>query len=453
MTNRNYLMHDEVALRNAAQLAIEHATRSGADAASASAQAGGGIKVVVRDGIAETAIRDGFQSLDVTVFCSGRHASASTAALDAPSLRQAVEEAVAIAKRVDPDDDAGLADPDTLAMEGQLPELFAPSGLDVSDLLVMALSIEAEVNARAPSGADTLRLTEAGAASNDMIVALATSEGFCRSVPSSHHGRWAMVMAQQDDGAVQDFHESQDRRIERLDVPSTIAASAIGRASARLGGRSIGSRRAPVLFDARIAPTIVHDIVGALSGGSQYRRASFLLDSLEQPIAADHVVLDEDPFEPFGLSSGGYDAEGVSGTCRRVVDAGVAKGYFLATLSARRLGRRSTGNANGPYNLHFSSKNPGGDVAAMRAQLGTGLVVTKLLGGITDPVQGGWTRAVAGVWVENGEIVHPVQDITLAGTMTEMLQGIVAIGSDVLRTGAVRTGSILVDSMTIGGRA
>ncbi len=448
-----YTMQDEVTLRAAAQLAVDHGGSLGADGVTATARAGGGVRIVVRDGTAETALRDVYQTLGLTVFRDGRSGSASTAALDPDSIRRAATEAYAIAGHVEADPAAGLADPTMLALEGQVPPMLAPSGKAPGDLIDLALEMEALAREQPAPAGRSVRVTEAGAASSDAMMALATSTGFCRSVAQSSHGRWAMVLAQGADGAVQDHDETSDRRFDRLADPAMVAASAVARALAQLGGRSIASRRVPVLFDARIAAVIVGDLVGALSGGSQYRRASFLPDAIGTRVAAPHIQLSEDPYEPYGMASGGFDGEGVAGIARPIIADGVAQGYFLATASARRLGMQSTGNAGGPWNLRFTSSAPGGDMVAMRRRLDTGLVVTQLMGGATDPVSGTWTRAVGGFWVEGGVIVHPVTDITLAGSMRDMLSGIVAIGDDIHRSGAIRSGSILVDAMQIGGTA
>lgn len=448
-----YTMQDDAALRDAAASAVEHARALGADGASAHARAGGGVRIVVRDGVAETAVRDGYQSLAVTLFRDGRSGSASTAALDPAAIRRAADEAFAIAGHVRPDPTAGLADPDTLAMQGLAPELLAPSGKDAAALLDLALEGETLALAQPVPRGVSLRISESGAASSDLRSALATSAGFCRSTASSSHGRWIMALAQGVDGAVQDYDETSDRRFDRLAEPQVVAARAVERAAAQLGSRAIASRRAAVLFDARVASAIVGDLVAALSGGAQYRRSSWLPDAIGRTVAGDHVDLVEDPFEPFGMASGAYDAEGVAGSTRRVIDGGVVRGYFLDTYTARRLGRRSTGNAGGPWNLRLTSRDAGGSAAIMRARVDTGLLVTRLLGGATDPVTGTWTRAVAGFWIERGEIVHPVADVTVAGTMTAMLAGLIAIGDDVHRAGSIRSGSILIDDMQIGGAA
>ncbi len=180
---------------------------------------------------------------------------------------------------------------------------------------------------------------------------------------------------------------------------------------------------------------------------------SFLPDPVGRCVAAAHLDLREDPFEPLGLASGGFDSEGIAGSSRAILRSGVAEGLFLSSFSGRKLGMASTGNADGYYNLALTSTAESGDWAAMLRMLGSGLVVTHFQGGKTDPASGNWTQAVRGFWVEDGEIVHAVTDVTLAGTVPAMLAAIRKVGRDVARIGAIRTGSILIDDMQLGGRA
>jgi PmbA protein len=180
---------------------------------------------------------------------------------------------------------------------------------------------------------------------------------------------------------------------------------------------------------------------------------TFLPDPLGRQVAAEHLILHEDPFEPFGLASGGFDSEGIAGSARPIVENGIARGLFLSTYSARKLGGRSTGNAEGFYNLRLSSNRSGGTRQDMLAKLGTGLLVTGLQGGSTDPATGNWTRAVKGLWIENGEVAHAVRGVTLAGEAPAMMKNIVAVGDDLTRLGSVRTGSLLIDDMQVGGGA
>ncbi|MEH3120729.1 MAG: metallopeptidase TldD-related protein [Sphingomonas phyllosphaerae] len=440
-----YLTQDEALLRAAAERAVTRGRALGAEV-SAIAKARGGAEIVVRDGETDIAVRDGHVSLAVTLFRDGRRGSATTTSLDAAAVARAVEEAAAIAGAVEPDADAGLADPAWLAFDGEKPMLFESDAAGPAGLVEAAFAIEA-----AAKGAGR-RVTGAGAATSDGLRVLATSAGFCRASQFSLHQRWCAVLAEDGAGFVQDGYDVTDRRVGALPTPEAIARIAVERALAARGGQRVASARVPVMFEPRVAAMLALELVGALSGGRQASGQTFLPDPLGRPVAAAHLELSEDPFEPWGLASSPFDDEGVAGMRRAILSAGEAQGLFLDARSARKLGMASTGNANGCYNLRLTGAD-GGERSAMLRRLGTGLVVSELLGGATDPVRGGWTRAVAGFWVSGGAVAHPVRDITLAGEFPAMLRDIVAVGSDVERFGAVRTGSILIDAMQMGGAA
>jgi PmbA protein len=217
----------------------------------------------------------------------------------------------------------------------------------------------------------------------------------------------------------------------------------------RLGGRRIPTTEAPVLFEAGVAGSLIGHFVSAASGSSLYRRSSFLLDRLGTPVFAPGVEILEDPFLPGGMASGAFDAEGVATESRRLVEAGVLRGWFLSTYSARKLGLASTGNAGGNHNLLVKPGERGFD--ALVKHMGRGLLVTELMGQGVNPVTGDYSRGAAGFWVEGGEIRFPVEEVTIAGNLLDVFRGITAVGSDVLVRGSKRTGSILVDRMTIAG--
>jgi PmbA protein len=234
-----------------------------------------------------------------------------------------------------------------------------------------------------------------------------------------------------------------------LDDPVAVGQKAGRRCAARLTARRIATTQAPVLFEAPIAASLIGHFVAAVSGGSLYRKSSFLLDSAGKEIFAPIVQLHERPFLKKGLRSAAFDDEGVATHDREVVRNGVVGGYFLGSYSARKLGLRSTGNAGGNHNLILDST--GEDFPALLAKLGTGLLVTELLGHGVNNVTGDYSRGAAGFWVENGAIAYPVQEITIAGNLKEMFRGIVAIGNDIVIRGARQCGSILVDRMTVAG--
>ncbi|MES1986094.1 MAG: metallopeptidase TldD-related protein [Pseudomonadota bacterium] len=445
------LTQNEADLRDAAALAVDLAVRRGAKA-RASVHHEGVAKLAVRNGEVETAERSGSQGLGITVFHEGRQGSASTAGFDRAAIERVVEEAMLIAGHVQPDADADLPPADWLAFSGPAPELYADSPRNPDVLLDAAQAMD-RVARESVASDSRLRAGESVAVAIEGLWALATSDGFCRSVQRSNDTRWAVMLAQDESGSTSAFCQSKERRVDALLSPVLLVQSAADRARQALGGRTIGSRRCAVLFDPRTASTLVGELAGALTGHAQYRKMSFLPDPIGRSIAAPHLDLSEDPFEPLGLASGGFDSEGIAGSARAVLRQGVVEGLFLSTFSARKLGMASTGNADGFYNLRLTSSAPSGDWQDMLEQLGTGLVVTEFQGGKTDPASGNWTQAIKGLWVEDGRVVHAVTDVTLASNMPAMLTGIRAVGRDVERQGAIRTGSILIDDMQVGGTA
>jgi PmbA protein len=235
----------------------------------------------------------------------------------------------------------------------------------------------------------------------------------------------------------------------QLAAPEALGRYAGERALARLGAHRIGTRQARVLFEAPQATMLLGSFVSAASGGNLYRKASFLVDSLGKAVFAPGVSIEERPLEPRGLASTPFDEEGVATQARTVVRDGVLQGYFLGSYSARKLGMRSTGSAGGNHNLVVASDGP--DFLGMLRRLDTGLLVTELLGHGVNLVTGDYSRGAAGYWVEKGEIAHPVEEITVAGNLKDMFLGIEAVGSDAVVRGSRRSGSILVQRMTIAG--
>lgn len=445
------LTQSETNLRDVATLAVDLAGRRGASA-RASVHHEGFAKIAVRDGEVETAERSGGQGLTITIFQDGRQGSASTAGFERATIERVVDEAILIAGHVQPDPDATMARADWLAFSGPAPELYADSPRSPDVLLNAAQAMDRAASEIVRSDSQ-LRAGESVAVATEGLWALATSDGFCRSVQRSNDARWSVMLAQDQGGSTSAFCQSQERRVDALLSPAVLAGCAADRARQMIGARTIGSRRCPVLFDPRTAATLVGELAGALTGHAQYRRMSFLPDPVGRSVAASHLDLSEDPFEPLGLASGGFDSEGIAGSQRAILRQGMVEGLFLSTFSGRKMGMPSTGNADGFYNLRLTSSAASGDWQAMLAMLGTGLVVTEFQGGKTDPASGNWTQAIKGLWVADGQVVHAVTDVTLASNMLAMLTGIRAVGSDVERQGPIRTGSILIDDMQVGGTA
>ncbi|MBW4332163.1 hypothetical protein KY084_14975 [Stakelama sp. CBK3Z-3] len=448
-TEKGYLLNSRGDLSQIARNAANRALALGAQEVVASATEMAGIVMRARRGVFENAVREGAQFVTIRVFHRGRMGTATTAALDPDAIDLTAGRAIAIAQTVESDPDAAPADDEWLARSAPEIEMFVPSGLSAQDLGRIALEIEAGCIAE---GEDAVRVGEAGAASVDACSAIAIGRDFDRSLIGSRHDLWCTALGERDGMMAQDSWSSTDRRLSQLQSAALVGATAADRARRKLGGRALTTRTCPVLFDATVAASLVHEIVRALGGHAQVRGATFLGGGIDSQALADHIDLLEDPFEPFGLASGACDGEGVVSLRRRVIAGGRVQGYFLSCLYARKLGLVPTGNADGPRNLHFTSRDRAEPLDAMLRRMGRGLWLTELIGGAVDPVSGAYSKAAAGFWIEDGEVAFPVQDITIAGDLPVMLRQIVAIGSDVHRNGAVRTGSVLIERMRVSGR-
>ena len=447
-----YLLHSESDLVEAVSYALERSAAIGAREAIAMVSEQAGMTLTVAGGKVETAVREGNQSLRITVYADGRTGVASTESLSRSAIDRVVEQAAAMARQLEPDVDAGLADRDALAWATPDVPLFAPCGQTDEDLAEAALAIEA--TALATATRDEIRVSEAGAASQDMRFALATSQGFCRTGNSSIQQRWCQTIAKRGEDMCQGSWSSAERRLDRLRSHAEVGRIAADKALGILGAEGLATRRVPVLVDAPVASSLVREMCAQLSGTAQFQRMTFLPNALGQSLAAAHLTLEEDPFEPFGLASCTFDSEGVAGRRRAIVRSGVVESLFLDTRMARKLGHASTGNAGGMRNLTLSSSTtePGDDLAAMLRKLGTGLWLTRFMGGGSNPATGVYSRAAAGFWVEHGLVVRPVHGFTVAGNLQDMLESIVAVGADVHREGAIRVGSILLPDLQIAGR-
>jgi PmbA protein len=279
------------------------------------------------------------------------------------------------------------------------------------------------------------------------------SRGFRGGYASSRHYLSVSPIAGKGKGMQRDAWYSSMRSADELASPEAVGRYAAERALARLKSRRVPTCEVPVLFESSLATGLLGAYVQATSGGALYRKASFLLDCLGQTVLAPHLDITEDPFEPKGKASAAFDDEGVRTTARRVVDAGVVQGYFLSSYSARKLGLRTTGHAGGAQNLRLSSRRtrPGDDLDAMLQKLGRGLFVTELMGQGVNYVTGDYSRGAAGFWVEDGRIAFPVEEITIAGHMGRMFQGIVAVGADAYTQGGKTVGSVLIDRLKVAG--
>jgi len=428
------------------QIVIEHAMKRGATAADTEISEGTGQNVSVRKGEIETIEYNKDKGASVTVYIGPRRGHASTSDLTEAALKSAVDKALTIARYTAEDEAAGLADADRLARNPPDLDLYHPWALSVEEAAERARACEA-----AALAVDR-RLTNsegANVSTHASHFIYANSLGFCDGYAGSRHGLSVAVIGEDKGSMQRDYWYSSARDGGRLDAPETVGRIAGERTVRRLNGRKLDTRTCPVVFEAPVATGLIGNFVAAVSGGSLYRQSSFLLDSLGKPVFAPHVTIRETPFERGGLGSAPFDSEGVVCLERDVVKNGTVEGYFLSTYSGRKLGMATTGNAGGSHALAVSHGDL--DLAGLLREMGTGLLVTELLGQGANLVTGDYSRGAAGFWVENGEIQYPVEEITIAGNLAGMFQGIVAIGRDVERRGSKRVGSILIDRMTVAG--
>jgi PmbA protein len=425
---------------------LAEARRQGATAAEAGVSADEGLSATVRLGDVETVEHSRDNGLGVTVYFGQRKGSASTSDLGPDAVRDTVRAACNIARYASEDPYAGLADPELMAREIPPLDLHHPWAISAAAAVEIARICEDAARREDP------RIANSEGATLDThrgVFVYGNSHGFLSGYPTSRHSLSCAVVGESDGGMQRDYWYTTARAPEDLEAPESVGRRAAQRTVARLGARRVGTRRAPVLFRSEIAIGLMRSLIGAIRGASLYRRASFLVDSLGQTLFPAFARIHEDPLRPRGLSSSPFDDEGVTTRPRDIVLDGVLQGYVLDSYSARRLGMTTTGNAGGVRNL---TMEPGElDYAGLLREMGTGLVVTELMGQGVNLVTGDYSRGAAGFWVENGEVVFPVEEITVAGNLREMFRHLVAVGSDCDTPGSFRTGSWLIESMTIAG--
>ncbi len=433
--------------------ALAQAKKLGATDAGAEVSEGCGLSVSVRNGELENVERNRDKSLGVTVYVGQRRGNASTSDFSNAAIEQTVRAAYDIARFTAEDPFASLPDEKDISpvadRERDL-DLFVPWAITSEE--AMRLGLECEAAALATSK----RITNsegAGVSAQQSHFFSAHTHGFRGGYASSRHSVSVSPIAGKGKDMQRDSWYSSMRHPDALASPQAIGRYAAERALSRLKARKIATTECPVLFESPLAAGLVGAFVQAVSGGSLYRKSSFLLDSLGKIVLPRHIDIREDPFVLRGKGSSPFDDEGVSVKARQVVDGGRVQGYFLSSYSARKLGMQTTGNSGGSHNLTFTSRltKATDDLDAMLQKLGTGLFVTELMGQGTNYVTGDYSRGASGFWVENGRIAYPVHEITIAGNMKTMLKGIEAVGADTYNYGAKTVGSILVNRMKVAG--
>jgi len=433
--------------RVAAQV-LDEARKGGATAAETDVSQSVGQSVTVRRGEVETVAYNRDKGIGITVYLGQRRGHASTADFSADAVRAAVGKALAIARFTAEDPSAGLADPERLARTFPDLDLYHPWELAVED--AVTLGCEAEAAAFAVDRRIT-NTEGATVAWNESEFVYANTNGFSGGYRSTRHHIDCAVIGDPGDGAMQrDYWYTAARGSSDLRPAAEVGRIAGERTLRRLDARKLGTLECPVLFEAPEASDLIGSFVSAVSGGSLYRKSSFLLDSLGTQVFSPNVSIREDPHIPRARGSTPFDNEGVATAPRDVVRDGIVRGYFLGSYSARKLGMVTTGNAGGSHNLVVSHGDD--DLAALMKRMGRGLFVTEQLGQGVNPVTGDYSRGAAGFWIEDGAIAYPVEEITIAGNLKSMFRDIVAVGSDVDRRSSRQTGSILIGRMTVAGQ-
>jgi PmbA protein len=428
--------------------ALKLARRLGASQAEADVSLQKGLTTTVRLGEVETVEYQRDRGMGVTVFFGKRKGSASTADLSPRAVAETVEKACDIARYTAEDECAGLADPEELARDVPDLDLDHPWDLSPEQAVDTARACEA-----AGRSVDSRITNSEGASvgSHRGVRVYGNSHGFLGGFPSTSHSMSCVLLAQAGDDMQRDYWYSSARDATELESPEAIGRKAGERAVARLGARKLGTRKARVLYSPEVARGLIGHLLGAVRGSSQYRKSSFLLGAAGQAVLPAFVQLRERPHLRKGLASAPFDAEGVATRDRDLVRDGVLQGYILGSYSARKLGLKTTGNAGGTHNLLVESTDGGVGFDELLRQLGTGLLVTELMGQGVNGVTGDYSRGASGYWVEGASIAYPVHEITIAGNLRDMYRNVVAVGNDVDVRGGVRVGSILIGEMTIAG--
>lgn len=425
---------------------LQEAKRKGASAAEAAVSSDAGLSVTVRLGETETIEHTRDNGLGVTVYFGQRKGSASTSDLSPLAIKETVEAACNFARYTSEDSCSGLADKELMATD--IPDLDLYHPWDQSVEQAIDLAIRCETAARET---DSRIFNSEGATLNthNGLQVYGNTHGFIGGYPASRHSLSCAVVGKEGDSMQRDYWYTLSRKGELLQSAEAVGEIAAQRTVARLNARQLKTQQAPILFQADVAVGLLRSFTSAIRGSSLYRKASFLLDHLGKPVFPAGINVHEEPHLRMGLASSAYDSEGVATSRRDFIQDGVLSSYVLDSYSARKLGLQTTGNSGGVRNLRINSGEL--DREGLLKTMGRGLLVTELMGQGVNMVTGDYSRGAAGFWVENGEIQYPVEEITIAGNMKDMLLGLQQVGTDIETRTSVQTGSWLIDKMMIAG--
>jgi PmbA protein len=433
-------------LENLVSLALDEARQRGVDQAEAAASQDEGLSTTARLGDVESLEYTNDRGIGITVFKDSRKGNASTSDMSPAAIRETVAKACTFATLTAQDEYSGLADAELMCEDISDLDLDHPWEIDADTAIEIA--IEAEAAGLASDA--RVNNSEGGTVStNRGTRAYGNTHGFIGSYTRTSHSITCVLLAEADGVMQRDYHYTAARNADDLESAAGVGRRAGEKTAGRLGARKIKTTRAPVLYIPEVARGFIGHAMGAISGGAQYRRSSFLLDAIGETVFPEFVSIQERPHLPGAMASAPYDGEGVATYDRDIVSDGVLREYILGSYSARRLGLQTTANAGGSQNLIIPGS--GKDQAELIREMGTGLIVRELIGQGVNGVTGDYSRGAAGHWVENGEIQYPVHEVTIAGNLRELYQRIAHIGDDQDVRSGIRCGSILVSEMTIAG--
>ena len=436
---------------------IRLAKEAGATGAECNVSQGEEFDAQVRKSEVETVKESGSRGAGIRVLFGRNTGSSYTSDLSMEGLRGMVSQAVELARITTEDPFAGLPDPEELGkFTGDL-KLYAPdtATLDAAHKIELARQAEA-----AALGFDPRITNSEGASFNSRLSrhAFANSLGFVGSYESTSCSLSAVPVAQNGDRMERDYWYSSARGASQLEAPDYIGRKAAERVIRRLGSRKVPTQKAPVIFEPRVARSLLGHLFEAVNGDSIYRRASFLQDKLGEKVAASHITVVDDATIPLLFGSSPYDDEGAPSRRTVVVENGILRSYFLNSYTARKLGMKTTGNASrgitgnasiGHGNLYIEKGAI--TVEQLFKQAGSGFYVTELMGFGVNAVTGDYSRGASGLWIENGELAYPVSEVTIAGNLKDMFFNIEAVADDLEFRGSVASPTLLIGGMTISG--
>lgn len=437
---------DAESFKNIVADTLKLALEKGATQAEAGLSVSQGLSIAARMREVETIEHQQDNGLGISVYFGQNKGSASTSNLDPEAIRKTVEAACNIAKYTSQDPCTGLADKDLIATDFKDLDLYHPWDITPESAIALALECEAAALDFDP------RVVNSEGASVDMSAGVSVygnTHDFLQAQYKTRHSLSCSVIGESDGNMQRDYWYDISRNSSLLASAQSIGEKAAERTVKRLGARKLKTQSSPILFVPEVARSIIGHFTSAISGSAQYRKASFLLDAVGDKVFPDYVQLMEHPFEKQSLGAANFDSEGVAIKQAKLVSDGVIQNYLLDTYAAKKLGLRSTGHGSGVHNLTLN--NTGKSFVECLKTMHKGLLVTELMGHGANTVTGDYSRGAAGFWVENGEILYPVEEITIASNLKDMFMGIVEIGNDLDRMGNIRTGSILIENMTIAG--